>query len=95
LLAEFIMDVAALLAAATVVAFVISLFYDRVQVTVQRITLLFAGSLLGMYLAISAAYFGGYIGYNFSRPNAQTFASNQMVAAFEVTAILDRNCGNR
>jgi hypothetical protein len=30
-----------------------------------------------------------------SRPNAQTFASNQMVAGFEVTAILDRNCGNR
>jgi hypothetical protein len=25
----------------------------------------------------------------------QTFASNQVVDGFEVTAILDRNCGNR
>jgi hypothetical protein len=87
LLAEFIMDVAALLAAATVVAFVISLFYDRIQITAQRITLLFAGSLLGMYLAISAAYFGGYIGYNYPASQQRIFTQGHEITS--LTKALD------
>jgi hypothetical protein len=35
------------------------------------------------------------VGEQISRPYVQTVAPNQMVAGFEVMAILDRNCGNR
>jgi len=81
LLAEAIMDMAALLAAATVVAWLISLFYARITSTFQRVTLLIAGSMLGAYLAISGAYFGGYIGYNYPASQQRIFAQTQELAA--------------
>ncbi|MBV8337498.1 MAG: hypothetical protein JO358_19070 [Alphaproteobacteria bacterium] len=34
-------------------------------------------------------------GQTLNLPPGQTFAPNQMYEGFEVTAILDRNCGNR
>ncbi len=79
LLAEAIMDAAALLAAATVVAWLIGLFYERIRVPLQRVTLLIAGALLGAYLTISGGYFGGYIGYNYPASQERIFAQTKEI----------------
>jgi hypothetical protein len=86
LVAEAIMATAALLAAATIVAWSIGLFYERIKVVFKRVTLLAAGSLLGVYVAIAAAYFGGYIGYNY--PASQERLSSQSKEITELTASL-------
>ena len=47
-----------------------------------------------MAAADSVQTTGSGLASKISRPYAQTVAPNQMVAGFEVMAILDRNCGN-
>jgi hypothetical protein len=81
LVSEAIMATAALLAAGTTVAWLIGLFYERIKVLFQRATLLVAGSLLGIYLAIAGAYFGGYIGYNYPASQERLFAQAKEISA--------------
>jgi hypothetical protein len=65
LVSEVILDVCGLLAAIGVVYWLVGLFFFRVGSVSQWATLLVAGSLFGMYVIISLAYFAGYIGYNY------------------------------
>ena len=89
LLSEAILDVAALLAVATVVTWLIGLFYQRIHPLLQRTTLIGAGAVLGIYLAISVAYFFGYIGYNYPGSQQLIYSLTQQIAgltaALEVT----------
>jgi hypothetical protein len=70
----------------------IGLFYERIKIPFKRVTLLVAGSFLGAYLAISGAYFGGYIGYNY--PASQERLSAQSKKITELTASLAATRGN-
>ena len=74
IVAEAILALSALAAAASLVAWLIGLFYDRVPLIYQKVTLIASGTTLGAYLAVAAAYFTGFLRYNYPASQAKIFA---------------------
>ena len=79
LFAEMLLDASALLAIATIVAWIISLFLEKLHLLLQRGTLIAAGFLLGTYIAISVAYFTGYLGNNYPASQQLIFVQQEYI----------------
>jgi hypothetical protein len=70
---------AVLLAVGFFVAWIIGLFYNKINYSWQMITLLCAGTVLGAYLITATAYFTGYIGYNYPASQQRIYEQGEQI----------------